>query len=495
MAKIIVAGLGPGSEKDISLRIVEKLQGSKQVFLRTQEHPVVEKFVAWGIQFVSLDHYYSQYENFEDVYKAMVQHLIQEAKKQEEIIYAVPGSPLVAEATVALLRERSRQEGIKLEILPALSFLDAIYPLIEVDPTQGLQILDALELQAEQINSNCGLLICQVYHRFIASDLKLDLMEYYPDDHHIKVIRGAGIENLERIVELPLYQLDHLEWLDHLTSVYIPPQSKASTWKGTGAGCQVPLDPLTEVMDKLLAPEGCPWDRQQDHHSLKRYLIEECYEVIEAIDKGNMHNLCEELGDLLLQVVFHGKLAEEKRAFDLNQVIQGVTDKMLRRHPHVFGDTSVADSTEVLKNWEMIKAQEKGNTVEKGILDKVPRGLPALLQALKIQEKAAQVGFDWPDIQGPWSKVYEEIEELKEALEKEEQERVNAEFGDVLFALVNLARFLKITPEDALLSTIRKFRSRFAFVEQQVKRTSQDLNAMSLEELDYWWDLAKKEES
>ena len=168
---------------------------------------------------------------------------------------------------------------------------------------------------------------------------------------------------------------------------------------------------------------------------------------------------------------------------------------MIRRHPHVFGDITVSGSTEVLKNWEMIKAQEKGNTVEKGILDNIPRGLPALMQALKIQEKAAQVGFDWPDIQGPWDKVYEEIRELKGAIEKQEQDKINAEFGDVLFALVNLARFLRIVPEEALLTTIRKFRSRFSFIEKQVKRTEQELKDMSLEELDYWWDLAKREET
>ncbi|NMA01119.1 MAG: nucleoside triphosphate pyrophosphohydrolase [Clostridia bacterium] len=495
MGKITVLGLGPGSDKDISVRVLEKLKGSTNTYLRTKEHPVVENFSAWGIQFKSLDHYYNQYENFQDVYRAIVEHLIQEALKGKEIIYAVPGSPLVAESTTTLLRERSLEEGIELEIFPALSFLDVIYPLIKVDPTQGLQILDAMDLKVEQINSNNGLLICQVYNRLLASDLKLDLMEHYSDDHMIKVIRGAGIEDLEKIEELPLYQLDHLEWLDHLTSVYVPPQIKINPREDSVSNCQFPLDPLTEVMDKLLAPGGCPWDRKQDHHSLKRYLIEECYEVIEAIDNQDMHNLCEELGDLLLQVVFHGKLAEEKGNFDLNQVIQGVTEKMIRRHPHVFGDITVSGSTEVLKNWEMIKAQEKGNTVEKGILDNIPRGLPALMQALKIQEKAAQVGFDWPDIQGPWDKVYEEIRELKGAIEKQEQDKINAEFGDVLFALVNLARFLRIVPEEALLTTIRKFRSRFSFIEKQVKRTEQELKDMSLEELDYWWDLAKREET
>lgn len=494
MGRIIVLGLGPGSDNDISIRVLEKLKASTNIFLRTREHPLVENFPNWGIHFTSFDNYYGQYENFEEVYQSIVEHLLQAAKKQEEIIYAVPGSPMVAESTVTLLKEKSIQEGIELKILPALSFLDAIYPLINVDPTQGLQIMDAMDFKIDQINTKSGLLICQVYSRLIASDLKLDLMEYYNDDHNLKVIRGAGIKGLERIEEIPLYQLDHIEWLDHLTSVYISPIPSSYLKKREEYCCQVPLDPLTEVMDKLLAPGGCPWDRKQDHHSLKTYLIEECYEVIEAIDNDDMNNLCEELGDLLLQVVFHGKLAEEKGAFNLNQVIQGVTDKMVRRHPHVFGEISVSGSTEVLKNWEMIKAQEKGYTVEKGILDKVPRGLPALLQALKIQEKAAKVGFDWPDIKGPWDKIYEEIEELKDAIEKKEQDKIGAEFGDVLFALVNLARFLKITPEDALLSTIRKFRFRFAFIEKQVKGAGKDINELPLKELDYWWELAKKEE-
>ena len=494
MGKILVVGLGPGSEEMISLGVLEKLKNSPNVILRTEIHPIVEKFSHWGISYQSMDGYYQANQSFAEVYQAIIEVLIQEARKKEEVVYAVPGSPLIAETTVELLKARALKEGIEVEILPALSFLDAIYPLIRIDPIQGLQIIDGLNLKVENINTNVGLLICQVYSRLIASEVKLDLLQCYEGDLEITVIKGAGLKESERVERLPLYQLDHLNWIDHLTTVYIPPAPRA-----TPLTCRYPLDPLTQVMDKLLGPEGCPWDRKQDHKSLKPYLIEESYEVIEAIDNGNMYKLCEELGDLLLQVVFHGKLAEEQGDFDLNQVIEVITEKMVRRHPHVFAGLHVNGTKEVLNNWEMIKAQEKGNNVEKGLLDKVPRGLSPLIQAFKLQEKAATVGFDWSDLAGPWNKVFEELEELNGAIHTElgnnRQERIALELGDVLFALVNLSRFLKVSPEDALFATIRKFRLRFAFIEEQVKGTGKDIKEFTLEELDYWWSIAKNQEN
>ncbi|NLW23685.1 MAG: nucleoside triphosphate pyrophosphohydrolase [Clostridia bacterium] len=252
-----------------------------------------------------------------------------------------------------------------------------------------------------------------------------------------------------------------------------------------------PLDPLVEVMDKLLSSEGCPWDRKQNHATLKRYLLEETYEVIEAIDEKDMHKLCEELGDLLLQIIFHSALASRAGYFDINDVIEGITEKMIRRHPHVFGETKVSDAQEVLKNWEEIKKEEKGKEVDTGVLGTVPKGLPALMHAYKLQEKAARVGFDWPDLTGAWEKVEEELSELKEVIK--DNQRAYEELGDLLFAVVNVARFLKINPEEALLATIRKFRSRFEFIEEKVKENGHNIEDYNLEELDRWWIEAKKQ--
>ncbi|MDK2823044.1 MAG: tetrapyrrole methylase family protein / MazG family protein [Clostridia bacterium] len=483
MAKIVIVGLGPGHVEGISLGALNKLKTSKHVYLRTCKHPIVEKLPLWNISFQSLDHFY-HHSNFEDVYNQICDHLLSEAKKYEEIVYAVPGSPLVAEDTVELLKIKSQEKNIEIEVSPALSFLDVIYPLIELDPTDGLQIVNAVK-NLSLINPRLPVLICQIYNKLIASEVKLTLMESYPDEFKIKVIRAAGVQELEKIKEIPLYQLDHLDWIDYLTTVYIPPLET-----GFLHSCNYPLDPLVVVMNKLLSPNGCPWDRKQTHISLKRYLLEETYEVLEAIDEGNMYKLCEELGDLLLQVVFHAALASQEDIFTINDVIIEITEKMVRRHPHVFADVKVSGTQDVIKNWEAIKAQEKGKEVSEDLLGSVPKDLPALMHAYKIQEKAAKVGFDWPHISGAWEKVYEELNELEDAVGK--NGKIYDELGDVLFAVVNVARFLKINPEEALLATIRKFRTRFKFIEDKVKENGKNIKDYSLEELDKWWEQSKK---
>lgn len=389
----------------------------------------------------------------------------------------------MAESTVTYLKEKALQANIEVEVRPALSFLDALYPLINKDPTQGLQIYDAVHNQVEKLNPYVDAIICQVYNRFVAGDVKLSLMEQYPDEHKIKVIRAAGVPKLEKIVEIPLYQLDHLKWIDHLTSIYVPALAVG------GNACQYPLDPLVDVLERLLAPDGCPWDRQQNHFTLKRYLLEESYEVIEAIDNNDMNNLCEELGDLLLQIVFHANLAAQRNDFSINDVIAQVTEKMIRRHPHVFADTNVANAQEVLINWENIKAQEKGRIKNKSLLGNVPKSFPALLHAIKIQEKASEVGFDWSDISGAWDKLLEELRELQEAVLNDKN--FYEELGDVLFSVVNVARFLRVNPEEALLATIRKFRARFAYLEKRIQASGKSSKDLDLEQLDKWWEESK----
>lgn len=250
---------------------------------------------------------------------------------------------------------------------------------------------------------------------------------------------------------------------------------------------------LADVMDKLRAPDGCPWDREQDHNSLMPYLIEEAYEVLEAIQLGDMHKLAEELGDLLLQIVFHAQIAQEHGDFTLAEPIRQIVAKLRRRHPHVFGEAKVESSGQVLLNWEEIKAQERRGVNNASLLDAVPRNMPALMQACKIQQKAAQVGFDWENIDGAWAKVAEEKEELMGAVATGDTAGISEELGDLLFATVNVARFLEVEPETALLSTVIKFRHRFAYIEEQARAAGKELAAYSLKELDQWWEEAKKQ--
>jgi len=251
---------------------------------------------------------------------------------------------------------------------------------------------------------------------------------------------------------------------------------------------------LGEIMDKLLGENGCPWDKEQTHESLKRYLIEESYEVLEAIDDKDPEGLKEELGDVLLQIFFHGKLGEKAGTFNMEDVTHGISSKLIRRHPHVFGNTEVEDADEVTRNWDEIKAQEKEkkNIYYESMLDKVPKNLPSLLEALKIQEKVEKVGFDWDTIEEVEEKVREEENELKEAIEKGNKDEVEDEFGDLLFTLVSVARFLNIDPEEALFKANNKFRRRFGYIEGKFQEKSLELTPKNRKNMEKLWKESKK---
>lgn len=253
------------------------------------------------------------------------------------------------------------------------------------------------------------------------------------------------------------------------------------------------FEELVAVMARLRGEGGCPWDREQTHASLKRYALEETYELLEAIDEGDDGAIREELGDVLLQVVFHAQMASEERRFAIEEVMTGLRDKLVRRHPHVFGDEQAADSGAVLRNWEKAKALEKSSDGAQGhsLFTSVPRAMPALARAQRIGDKAAGVGFDWPDAAPVWAKVEEELRELREAAATGEANRMEAELGDLLFSVVNLSRFLKVQAEEALTGTIERFQERFAHIERELAARGKTTSEASLEEMDELWEQAK----
>ncbi|MBE3588924.1 MAG: nucleoside triphosphate pyrophosphohydrolase [Thermoanaerobacteraceae bacterium] len=486
-ADIIIAGLGPGHPGHIPLNVWEVLQGDRPLFLRTERHPVVPWLKERGITFASFDHFYEKGPDFQEIYRRMALTLV-DAALQEPLVFAVPGHPLVAEEAVALVLAQAPERGLEVQVLPAMSFLDVLCTALGLDPAAGLYMVDGLRLAEQEPVPAVGNVVCQVYSRLVASDVKLSLMQFYPEDHPVMVVRAAGVPGQERIEKHPLYGLDRLDWVDHLTSLYLPP------CPGRTGRCSYPLDALVEVLATLRGEKGCPWDREQTHRSLRPYLLEETYEVLEAIDQEDAYKLCEELGDLLLQIVFHAQLAREKASFTINDVIQGITEKMLRRHPHVFGDVRVKDSSEVVANWERIKAREKGHPAG-SILDGIPGHLPALMRAGAVQSRAAQVGFDWPDYRGALEKVGEELGEVRRALSTGSREAVEREVGDLLFATVNLARLAGVEAEVALTDTINRFRRRFAYIEKRARERGRGPAGFPLEQLDAWWEEAKKAES
>jgi len=484
---ITIVGLGPGSAAQLTVGALEALKSGRPVLLRTAIHPTVAALRQMGISFKSCDDLYEAADSFEEVYQRVAERVL----SYEDVVFAVPGHPLVGERSVRLIRERAPD---RVEIITGPSFLDSLLVTLDLDPVDGLELLDALQLDRRLPSGDLPAVVMQLHSRAVAADAKLALMERYPDDHPAILIRAAGVPGEERRERIALYELDHFDWVDYLTTLYLPPLKTSQPGDADPrrwAPARWPLDPLVEVMSRLRAPDGCPWDREQTHRSLRRYLLEEAYEAVEAVDEGDLEHLCEELGDVLLQVVFHAQVAREAGHFDMHDVIQGITEKLVRRHPHVFGDVTVQNAAEVTRNWEQIKQGEKGHhRDQQSLLAGVSSALPALSRAYEVQKKAAKVGFDWEDAQGPALKVEEELQEVLAA----RGAQVEAEVGDLLFAVVNLARKLGVQPEVALTGTTARFMRRFAYVEQRVRESGQELSTLGLETLDRLWEEAKEAE-
>ncbi|AET58305.1 hypothetical protein HPL003_07710 [Paenibacillus terrae HPL-003] len=492
-AILTVVGLGSGDPDQLTIGILNKMRGASALYLRTKEHPAVKVLDEFEVGFESFDTVYETKESFPEVYEEITSQLIAAAAKAadgSEIVYAVPGHPMVAEAAVQLLKERCPAQDIKLNILGGESFLDEAFVRLGFDPIEGFQLLDAGTLDASWLQPQLHTLIGQVYDTFTASDVKLCLMERYPDDYEVYVGHALGVEGEEAVHRVPLYELDRVEGYGNLSLVYIP-RSEDDALKRRS------FDRLHEIVDILRSPEGCPWDREQTHQSIRKNLIEETYEVIETIDEDDPEHMKEELGDLLLQILLHAQMEEEVGTFNVYDVIQGLNDKLIFRHPHVFGDNQANDAEEALQNWEQMKAEEKRikgtASAQLSVLDGVPRDLPALMKSYKLQKKAAKVGFNWDGIEGVFDKMDEELAELKEAVrEGHSVEAQLLELGDVLFVAVNAARFMGVDPEEALSATNRKFIDRFQYIEKRLREQGRSPEDSSVDEMETYWQEAKK---
>ena len=477
MKRIYLVGLGPGDPESLTLRSLKTLQTVSKVYIRTARHPGISILDQHNIAYKSLDFFYRKADTFEETYRKIAFFVLNAALRHGDVAYAVPGSPFFAEKTVELILQKAHLADISCHTLPAVSFVEAVSAEIGLPREKELVVHDALEPDKLLDNPDKHVLIMQAYNRQIASTVKLKLTELYPDNHQVSVIRGAGLTIEKDVVTIPLYELDRLPFIDHLTTIYVPPVAAYG------------MQDLLQVMRKLRSDEGCPWDRDQDHHSLKPYLLEEAYEVIGAIDSGNNDDLCEELGDVLLQVVFHSLIASENSAFAFHDIVAGITEKLVRRHPHVFGSGSAQTADDVMRSWQQIKKEEKKDRTSLFTLESY---LPSLLRAQKLQRQASSVGFDWPDAQGAWDKVEEELKELKDAYKEQHAVKIKEELGDLLFAMVNVARFLDVDAEQALAAGTKKFFTRLRHVEKKARDEGGEIAAYSLSKLDEWWNDAKK---
>jgi tetrapyrrole methylase family protein / MazG family protein len=500
--EIIVVGLGPGRWEDLTIEARGVLEAAPLVVFRTLRHPTVEALRARRPELAveSFDALYEHAESFATLYPQMTERLYALAAAQppdQPLVYAVPGHPLIAEESVRTLRAGAAEHGVTIRLVPGLSFIEPVSDALEIDPlARDMQLVDATQLAGLGGSPLTGallpthpLLIAQAYNRRLLSGIKLALQELYPEDWEVAVVRWAGLPE-QTVERVPLVELDRGERADHLTTIYVPPLAPLAAVRVS--------EGLRYVTQRLRAPDGCPWDREQTHQSLRRYVIEEAYEVAEILDEWEgtpeqAEHLAEELGDLLLQVYLQSEIADQEDLFHIGDVYQAVTEKLIRRHPHVFGEVEVRDSAHVLRNWEAIKRQEraaKGADVQaESALHGVPKSLPALLQAYELDKKAAKVGFDWPEAAGALAKVEEEARELAAARGNHEEQE--AELGDLLFALVALARHLKLHPEDALRAANTRFRWRFEAMEARAQAEGRALESLSLDEWLALWNAAK----
>ncbi len=420
---ITILGLGPGDPQLLTLEAREALQHARHIFLRTRQHPTVAALPA-HLRIQSFDHLYETLEHFETIYATIADDIVARGEKGD-VLYAVPGHPLFGEISVQKILAQARARKIPTRVIPGVSFVDAACVALDLDPlARGLQVADATDLARQhfpQLDPDQPALVGQLYSRAVASDCKLTLLVLYPPAHLVTLVHAAGTSE-QRLTTLPLQALDRRKDYGLLMTLYVPPLSRPSSMSALG-----------EVIAHLRAPEGCPWDREQTHQSLREDFLEECYEVLETLDENDISHLQEELGDLFLHVLLQAQIASEAGEFLLTDVVADIIAKLIRRHPHVFGSVQVGGTEEIIANWDKIKEEEnKGKSKRTGI----PRDLPAVARAQKVARRG---------------KITADLDEIARQVEKLPRSRNRARaIGEILFALAAYAAEKHVDAESAL---------------------------------------------
>ncbi len=479
-AGITIVGLGPGDPKTLTCQAREILDGCSEVFVISKEHPAIH-LLSETVKVKSFDEH-TWVEKFAGAGQtAVVDLLIQLGHREQGVVFAVPGHPVLDYAGTPEIIQKARTEGVKVEVIPGVSYLDTIYFTLKINQNQQVNVVDAscvAETYAPKFPPSVPTLILHVNSAEIARHLKASLSQLYPNKHPLMLVHQPGTGE-ELVEEVTLSSIDSSSKFGVSSAVYLPP---------LGAGTS--FEDFLDVVAHLRSPQGCPWDREQTHQSLRATLLEETYEVLDTLDHEDTPGLQEELGDLLLQVYLHAQIAVDQSEFSMADILKGVYSKILRRHPHVFSQTEVDDVSGVLVNWERIKAEERAanGKPEAGLLDGVIRTLPALTQADQYLKRAARVGFDWPDLHSVLAKLQEELIEVDHAQNRDEKFH---EIGDLLLAVVNLARWLDVDPESALREANLRFKSRFNYIERSAHLGGRTVSSLSLEQMEQLWQEAK----
>lgn len=457
--RIVAVGLGPAGADHLLPVARAALESSSHRYARTLRHPAVAELVAAGVTFTSFDDVYDTAADLESAYAEIAARLVAAAHEHGEVVYAVPGSPAVAERAVALLRADATVEVV---LVAGVSFADIAWVRLGVDPMDGdARVVDGRDIDGAELAGR--LLIAQCDNEFVLSDVKLALLEHLGPDTPVTVLQRLGLAD-EQVTVLALEELDRgAVTPDHLTSVFVD---------AGAVGAAREMVRLLQLAKRLRDPGGCPWDAEQTHHSLTRYILEESYEVVEAVEnlpEAGYAPLEDELGDLLYQVVFHAVIAQEAGEFTMADVARGIHDKLVRRHPHVFGDVVAEQTSDVMRNWEQIKKEEKGTT---SIVAGITPGLPSLLYTHKLFRKAASVGLDPGTLDEALARIDAAVAGLRT------NEDVERDLAQVLAASVIVARAGGVDAESALRGWAADYRRRFEAMEHLALERDVDLAAL-----------------
>jgi tetrapyrrole methylase family protein/MazG family protein len=482
--RVTIVGLGPAGLDHLLPAARDAFAAGTARFVRTARHPACDELAAEGIAFASFDAHYDAAPDLDANYRGIVAELISLAAEHGDVVYGVPGNPSVAERTVTMLHEARARGEVELRVVPGLSFADLAWARLGVDPMDGeARVVDGRAIDDAELAG--PLLIAQCDNDFVVSDVKLALLEHLDAATPVTVLQRLGLPD-EHVAVVALEELDRGAFVpDHLTSLFVD---------AGAAGAARELVNLFQLARRLRGPGGCPWDAEQTHHSLTRYLLEEAYEVVEALEAlpadgpvaPELYAAVEdELGDLLFQVVFHALIAQESGAFGMAEVARGIHDKLVRRHPHVFGDVVAEQSDDVLRNWEQIKKDEKGTT---SLVEGITPGLPSLLYTHKLFRKAATVGLD----PGGVDDALDRIDAAVAAMRAQDAD-VEAALAEVLVGAVIVAREGGVDAESALRSWAAVYRDRFRAMERLAEQQGVDLASAPEEHVRALWAIAGTE--
>lgn len=473
MGNILVIGLGSTDISDLTNKSVEKIKNSKFIFSRTKKHNVIETLQR-DLDIRHFDSLYERAENIEEVDSLIVEILLKESK-DKEITYLVPGSPYVLEKTVELLLNSNRN----ITIINNPSASEVVLSSVN-QVTEGYKTISGKDFKLWDIDFNLDTIIQEIDSEYILDEMMISLSEVYPEESKFSIVKDAGLDTQEIYTD-KFKNYSRKISPNHQTSILIY-KTKDSLNNFSN---------LLEITDKLRGPDGCPWDIEQTHESMRQNLLEEAYEAVEAIDNKDYDNLVEELGDVLFQVVFHSQIGYEDGYFSINDVIKSIIEKLIYRHPHVFGDLKLDKSAKVLQNWDSIKYNSKEVNYFWERLNS-SKGMPSTIWSYDIIEKVTNIGFDWENKEQILDKVKEEYFEVKEALN--DPKHLEEELGDLLFTVVNLSHYLGYEAELLLTKTCDKFVNRFKEMENIAIKEDKDIMKLDTEELEKLWQISKDEE-